>query len=44
MKVAASLAEITVEEFIALNPGHSRPVKIYYVPKKRRIRECAQHS
>jgi membrane-bound lytic murein transglycosylase D len=25
VKVAASLAEITVEEFIALNPGHSRP-------------------
>lgn len=26
VKVAASLAEITVEEFVALNPGHSRPV------------------
>lgn len=26
VKVAASLAEITVEEFVALNPGHRRPV------------------
>ncbi len=26
VKVAASLAEITVEEFVALNPGHNRPV------------------
>jgi membrane-bound lytic murein transglycosylase D len=26
IRLAASLAEITVEEFIALNPGHRRPV------------------
>jgi membrane-bound lytic murein transglycosylase D len=26
VKLAASLAEITVEEFVALNPGHRRPV------------------
>jgi membrane-bound lytic murein transglycosylase D len=26
VKVAASLAEITMEEFVALNPGHRRPV------------------